>query len=104
MSSTAVAVAGVATPAYLSRDVFLSRLSPRFVRHNFPQKSRCSQLEMTVSACLNLTSFTCVLEFVVDPALEQCDVVLGLDWSRQCQVAGMMSLAACLPRLDGISA
>jgi hypothetical protein len=39
-------------------------------------------------------SFTCVLEFVVDPALERCDVVLGLDWS----------LAVCLPRLDEIGA
>ena len=104
MSSTAVAVARVPTPAYLSTDVFVSRVSPLFVRHNFPHKSRCSQLEMTVSACLNLTSFTCVLEFVVDSTLEQCDVLLGLDWSRQCHVAGMMSFAACLPRLHGIGA
>jgi hypothetical protein len=43
--------------------------------------------------CLHLTSFTCVLEFVVDPALERCDVVFGLGWSRQCEVAGMLSLA-----------
>ena len=104
MSSTAVSVAGVATSAYVSGDVLLSRLSSRFLQQHFPRKSRCSQVEMTVSACLHLTSFTCVLEFVVDPALQRCDVVLGLDWFRQCEVASMLSLAVCLPRLDEFGA
>jgi len=104
MSSTAVSVAGVTTFAYVSRDILMSRLSSRFLQYHFPRKSRFSQVEMIVSACLHLVSFTCVLEFVVDPALEQCDIVLGLDWSRQCELAGMLSLAVCLPCLDEFGA
>ena len=52
-----------------------------------------------VTASLNLTSFTCVLEFVVDPNLHLCDALLGLDWSWQCQIAEMSPLVLSMERL-----
>ena len=52
-----------------------------------------------VTASLNLTLFTCVLEFVVDPNLHLCDALLGLDWSWQCQIAEMLPLVLSMERL-----
>ena len=104
MSFTAVALAGVSARVYLSADVVQSRLSARFVQAHIPRKSRCSEVEIAVSACLQLTSFTCIIKFVVDPCLNCCDAILGLDWSQQCQIAGMLPLTMSLARLDGFGA
>jgi len=102
MSSTAVTVAGIAAHAFRSNDVAQSRLSTRFVQTHIPRKSRSSIVELVVTASLILTSFTCVLEFILDPDLHLCDVVLGLDWSRQCQIAEMLPLVRGLECLDGV--
>ena len=55
-------------------------------------KSRSSVVELVVTASLNLMSFTCVLEFVLDPSLHLCDAVLGLDWSRMLK-CGLLSFS-----------
>ena len=102
MPSTVVTVAGTAAHVFLSNDVVQSRLSTRFVQTHIPRKSRFSVVEMVVSASLDLTSFTCVLEFVLDPSLHLCDAVLGLDWSRQCQNAEMLPLVLNLEHLEGL--
>ena len=60
--------------------------------------SRSSVVEMVVFASLNLTSFTCVLKFVLNPSLHLCNAVLGLDWSRQCQNVKMLPLVLSLER------
>jgi len=75
MSSTVVTIAGIAAQAFLSNGVSQSRLSTRFLQTHVPQKSRSSVVELMVTASLNLTSFTCVLEFVLDPNLHVCDAV-----------------------------
>jgi hypothetical protein len=103
MPSTAVTVAGIAAHVFRSNDVVQSRLSTQFVRTHIPRKSRSSVVQMVVSASLNLTSFTCVLEFVLDPSLHRCDTVLGLDWSWQCQNAETLSLVLSLECLDGVT-
>ena len=102
MPSTAVTVAGTAAHVFLSNDVVQSRLSTCFVQTHIPRKSRSSVVEMVVSASLNLTSFTCVLEFALDPSLHLCDAILGLDWSQQCQNAEMMPLVLSLEHLEGL--
>jgi len=102
MPSTAVTVAGVAAHVFLSNDVVQSRLSTHFLQTHIPRMSRSSIVDMVVSASLNLTSFTCVLEFVVDPSLHLCDAVLGLDWSQQCQNAEMLPLVLSLECLEGL--
>jgi hypothetical protein len=102
MSSTAITVAGVPAQVFLSNDVPQSRLSMRFLQTHIPRKSRSSVVELMVTASLNLTSFTCVLEFVVEPDLHLCDAVLGLDWSRQCQIAEMSPLVLSMERLEGL--
>jgi hypothetical protein len=72
----------------------------RFVETHMARKSRFSVAEMVISASLNLTSFTCVVEFVVDPSLDFCDAVLGLDWSQRCRNAEMLCLALGLECLE----
>lgn len=95
-----VTVAGVPARVYLSEDVLQSHLSGHFVHAHFPQKSHCSDIEITVSTCLQLTSLTCVIQFVIDPCLSSCDAVLGLDWIRQCQISEMWPLTMSIARLD----
>jgi hypothetical protein len=95
MSSTAVTVAGIAAHVILSNDVVQSCLSMRFLQTHIPRKSRSSVVELVVTASLNLTSFTCVLEFVLDPNLHLCDTVL-------CQNAEMLPLVLSLERLEGL--
>jgi hypothetical protein len=97
MSSTAITVAGVPAQVFLSNDVPQSRLSMRFLQTHIPRKSRSSVVELMITASLNLTSFTCILEFVLDPSLH-LDAVLGLVWSRQCQNAEMLPLVLSLER------
>jgi len=53
-----------------------------FIQTHIPQKTHFSVVEMVVSASLNLASFTCILEFALDPSFHVCDTVCGLDWSR----------------------
>ena len=102
MSSPAVTVAGIAAHVFVSNDVALSRLSTRFLQTHISRQSRSSLVQLVVTASLNLTSFTCVLDFVVDPSLHLCDAVLGLDWSQQCQNADMQSLVLSLEHLEGL--
>jgi len=102
MSSTAVTVAGIAAHVFLSNDVPQSRLSTCFLQTHIPQKSRSSVVELMVTSSLNLTSFTCVLKFILDPNLHLCNTVLGLDWSRQCQNAEMLPLVLSLEHLQGL--
>jgi len=103
MSSTALTVAGIAAHVFVSNDVAQSRLSTCFFQTHISQQSRSSVVELVVTASLNLTSFTCVLEFVLDPSLHLCDAVPGLDWSQQCQNADMQPLVLSLERLEGLS-
>ena len=102
MPSTVVTIAGTAAHVFLSNDVVQSRLSMCFIQTHIPRKSRSSVVEMVVSASLDLMSFTCVLEFVLNPSLHLCDTVLGLDWSQQCQNAEMLPLVLNLEHLEGL--
>ena len=102
MSSTTVTLAGIAAHVLVSNDVAQSRLSTRFLQTHISQQSRSSFVELLVTASLNCTAFTCVLDFVVDPSLYLCDAVLGLDWSQQCYNADMQSLVLSFERLQGL--
>jgi hypothetical protein len=100
-SFAAVTIAGIIARVLLCDDVVQCRLSTRFVETHMTRKARLSVGETVISASLNLTSFTCVVEFVLDPSLNFCDAVLGLDWSRRCHNVDMQCLAQGMERLEG---
>jgi len=78
-------------------------LSLACLRASFKHISHGSlALLFMVIASLNLTSFTCVLEFVLNPNLHLWDTVLGLDWSRQHQIAEISPLVLSLERSEGL--
>ena len=102
MSSTVVAVAGIRLHAFFSDDVAQSCISSQFVQTHFPRKSSFCVADMAITASLNLMSFTCVLELVLDPSLQTCDAILGLDWSRRCHDLQMQSLVQGLEHVEGL--
>jgi hypothetical protein len=99
MPSTAVTVAGFSTHVFVSNDVAQSRLSTQFFETHITRHISSSAFETTVTASLNLMSFTCVLNFVLDPCLHSCDALLGLDWSQRCGSVEMQSLVLNVERL-----
>lgn len=102
MFTNAVAVAGFPAQTLLSYNVSQSRLSSSFIQRHVPSAMSTTEVHTSVSVCLQLSSFTCVLRFAVDCALHGCDAILGLDWYRKCEAAEMLHLCNVLTHFDGL--
>lgn len=99
-----IAISGVSAVVVFSGDVH-SEISPVFVQAHFPQKTHKFEFTSSVSVSLgsqSLSSFTCVIDFIVHERRDCWDGILGIDWYQECERSGMLHLVESVVHADSI--
>ncbi|KAF8909722.1 hypothetical protein CPB84DRAFT_1765302 [Gymnopilus junonius] len=78
-------IQGLPVNVKYSPDAVVSRISA--------EVWRSSLLVTSISVGTSSAAFTCVVKFIIDPYMEDCDVVLGSEWKDICDAQCIIPLS-----------